>query len=213
MFDAVNPDYIMNFAAYGNHNYQKDFEMMVKANILATYNILETARYYDYKLFYNVTTSSTMLSRQTGYSITKYCGEQITNLYERTINVMPYSVYGPGESEYRLIPTVISRLISGRDMILEENAVHSWIYIDDFIKAMLEGKTELGGKQVKNIEIVKILEEISGKKLHYTPGRLRDYDCGDARPPKPICYTSLEDGLKRTYEHFTRKDNRAVQEA
>jgi nucleoside-diphosphate-sugar epimerase len=205
-FEETNPDYIIHLATYGNHYDQKDFLQMVETNIIGTYNLLEAAKTVNYKKFYNITTSSVLLKDQTYYSITKLCGEQLSRMYRDIVNVRPYSVYGSGEASHRFIPTVINCLNSGKEMTLDKTAVHAWIFIDDFIHAMFAGETELGGPKVSNIEIVKLLESISGKKLNYIPGKLRSYDTDNWVMPKPICYTSLYNGLKLTYEHFTRKD-------
>lgn len=203
LFELHKPDYIIHLASYGNHNHQDRFPVMVEANIMNTYNILEAVKHFDYKKFYNVSTSSIMLKDQTLYSITKHCGEQLAAMYKNVVTVRPYSVYGPGEASHRFIPTVIDCLNSGNEMILDKEAVHAWIYIDDMIKAMFAGETELGGRMISNKEIVDILQDISGKKLKFTTATLRDYDCGDIEGPG-ICYTSLYDGLKQTYEYFTQ---------
>ncbi len=201
LFWFNKPDYIIHLASYGNHNDQKYFIKMVEANIVGTYNLLEAAKDFEYKKFYNFTTSSVLLKDKTYYSITKQCGEQLAGMYKNVINVRPYSVYGPGEANHRFIPTVINCLNTGKEMILDEQAVHAWIYIDDLVKALFAGETELGGEFICNKIIVDILETISGKKLKYTPGKLRTYDCGDV-PAPGICYTSLFDGLKKAYESF-----------
>ena len=110
--------------------------------------------------------------------------------------------------KHRFIPTVIDCLNSGKQMTLDETATHAWIFIDDLVKALFAGVTEMGGGvKTSNIEIVRILENISGKKLNYIPGKLRSYDTDNWTPPKGVCYTSLYDGLKLTYEYFTRKDH------
>jgi len=206
LFSFIKPDYIIHLASYGNHYHQKDFVKMVNTNILGTYNLLEAAKFYDYKLFYNISTSSVILGNQTPYSITKFCGEQLADMYKNVVNVRPYSVYGPGEAKHRFIPTVISCLNSNSEMILDENATHAWFYIDDCVKALFAGETELGGERISNKEIVSILEEISGRKLKYKTGKLRNYNCGDVEAPG-ICYTSLYEGLKKTYEYFTQKNH------
>ncbi len=204
-FRQIPPDYIIHTATYGNHHEQRDFAQMVEANIISTYNILEAAKGFDYKKIYNFTTSSVLLKNQTHYSITKYCAEQLTGMYRDVVNVRPYSVYGPGEASHRFIPTVINCLITGNEMTLDEGATHAWIYIDDLVKALFEGETELGGEFISNKEIVLMLEEISGKKLRYISGKLRDYNCADV-PAPGICYTSLFEGLKLTYDYFTQKN-------
>ena len=205
-FCWVPPDVIIHTATYGNHYEQRDFRQMVETNIIGTYNLMEAAKGFDYKIFYNFTTSSVLLKDQTYYSITKLCSERLALIYKNVINIRPYSVYGPGEAAHRFVPIVISCLNSGREMVLDEQAVHAWIYIDDLVKALFAGETELGGIFVSNKYVVSILEDISGKKLKYISGKLRDYDCSDV-PAPGICYTSLYDGLKLTYESFTQKDH------
>ena len=202
LFWFNNPDYIIHLASYGNHYHQKDFAETVNANILGTYNILEAARSFGYKLFYNVSTSSVILKNQTQYSITKYCGEQLAGMYKNVINIRPYSVYGPGEASHRFIPTVIRHLKSGKSMNLDKNACHDWIYIDDFIEAMLNGSTEIGtGIKTKNIEVVSMLEDISGMKLNYQPARLREYDNEEWVCPDGVNYKiDLFTGLKKMYD-------------
>ena len=202
LFINLQPKIIIHLAAYGNHYHQTDFYEMVKANITNTYNILEAASLFDYDKFYNISTSSVGLSKQTFYSITKQCGENIAKMYKNTINVHPYSVYGEGEASHRFIPTVIRHLKSGEVMKLDEHACHDWIYVDDFIEAMLNGYTEVGtGISTTNIEIVRMLEEISGLKLSYQPALLRVYDTKDWVCPDGVPFKiDLLTGLKKVYD-------------
>jgi nucleoside-diphosphate-sugar epimerase len=206
-FNLTKPDYIIHTAAYGNqYDTQKDFIEMVNTNVIGTYNLLEAAKTTNYKTFYNFTSSSVFLKNQTYYSITKNCGEQLSKIYKNVVNIRPYSAYGPGEPKQRFIPTVIDCLNTGKQMTLDETATHSWIFIDDLVKALFAGETEMGcGIKTSNIEVVRILEQISGKKLNYVPGKLRSYDTDNWIPPKGVCYTSLYDGLKITYESFYSK--------
>ena len=204
-------DYIINLSAYGNHYDQKDFQKTVNANILNTYNLLEAAKDTDYKLFYNFSTSSVTLKNQTYYSITKFCGEQLAAMYDRVVNIRPYSVYGPGEAEHRFIPTVIKHLLSGEVMQLDEHATHDWIYIDSFVEAVYFIKVcpdlfrfkpvEIGtGIMTTNYEVVRMLEQISGKKLNYEPAKLRTYDNENWVCKNGVKDVGLFNGLKLTYE-------------
>jgi nucleoside-diphosphate-sugar epimerase len=202
-------DYIIHLAAYGNHYYQKDFKLAVKINILNLYNLLELTKDIGYSLFYNFSTSSVTLENQTYYSITKFCGEQLAAMYDRVVNIRPYSVYGPGEAEHRFIPTVIRHLRSGEFMLLDEFAVHDWIYIDSFIEAFLKvtEHSEIGtGIMTTNLEVVRMLEEISGKKLNYTHAKLRIYDTENWICKNGVKDIGLFNGLKLTYESITRKN-------
>ena len=202
-FKIYKPDYIMHLATYGNHyDSQKDFRQMVETNIIGTYNLLEAAKTTDCKLFYNFT--ATAISGDL-YYITKYCAEMMVKKYDKVINIRIYSVYGPGEARHKFIPKVIECLNSGEQMIIDEKATHAWIFIDDLIKALFKGQTELGGRvKTANEDIVWILEKISGKKLNYISGKLRSYDNDNWDAPEGICYTDIYEGLKRTYEYYMR---------
>jgi nucleoside-diphosphate-sugar epimerase len=206
LFHVNNPDYIIHLAAYGNQYYQKDFLEVVNANIIGTYTLLEAAKSFDYKIFYNLSTSSvTFFDKPTYYSITKLCGEQLAGMYKNVINVRPYSIYGPGEQKHRLIPTVIDCLNTGSEMILDERACHDWVYIDSAIEALFSSAKMIGtGIKTSNLEVVRILEQISGKKLKYTSGTLRVYDNEDWVCKEGVKDIGLYEGLKRTYEYYSK---------
>lgn len=204
IFNKLHPDYIMHLGAYGNHYFQDDFVKAVESNIIGTFNLLEAAKRFDYKLFYNFSTSSVTLKKQTYYSITKYCGEKLANTYKNVVNIRPYSVYGEGEAKHRFIPKVIECLNTGKLMVVDVEATHDWIYIESFIDALFAGETEIGtGIKTTNDEIVKMLEDISGKKLQYIKGKVRNYDNDDWVAKKGVKDIGLYEGLKRTYEYFT----------
>lgn len=202
LFDSKNPDYIVHLASYGNHYNQQDFAETVKANIINLHNLLSVSHKVP---VYNFSSSSVTLLAKTPYSITKLCGEQICDLFPNAVSIRPYSVYGPGEAEFRFIPTVIRALNSGEQITVDENATHDWIYIEDFITAFLKGYTEIGsGEKYTNMQIVQALEKISGKKLNYKPGKLRSYDNENWVCPLGVPHRSIEDGLQETYLHYTR---------
>lgn len=199
------PFVFVNLGAYGNHSHQQDYEEMVQANILDLQSRIRLASHSTLIKFYNISTSSVTLPKQTLYSATKLVGEKIIESLndERFVNVRPYSVYGPGEADHRFIPTVIRSLKSGEKMNLDSHATHDWIYVEDFIKAMFAGYTSIGtGIKTTNLEVVKMLEAISGKRLNYDETKLRDYDNGNWVSPVCVPHRTLFDGLKQTYESF-----------
>ena len=202
-FNRVNPDYIIHLASYGNHFYQQDICQMFYTNVLGLYTLLQASRGFNYKRFFNVSSSSVLLKKQTPYSLSKQCGELICNTYERTTNVRPYSVYGIGDAAHRFIPTVIKCLKIGESMVVDEDATHDWIFVDDFVKALFRGSRNIGtGIKTTNKEIILMLEDISGKKLNYTQGKFRDYDNDNWVAPRGVKHIDLYEGLKLTYEGY-----------
>lgn len=190
----IAPDYIIHLAAYGNHFNQRDEAETLNANIIKLFKLLKASESIDYKGFINFSTSSVQLDVQTMYSATKAAGEHICKAYAQKYNkpiisVRPASVFGEGEETFRFIPMVVHSLKSGQQMNLDKDAMHSWIYVGDFVNALIFiarniTSTKLGevinisyGKEWSNLDIVKMLEEIEGKTLRFkeTPN-IRPYD-------------------------------------
>ena len=142
------------------------------------------------------------------------------------VTLRPFSVYGPYEADDRLIPTVIKALINNETIKLTDgNKRRDFVYIDDVVDAYiksLEKKSKISG-QVLNIgtgveytneEIVKILFKVSGKKARIEKGafpkRLWDnpHWVSDTSLTKRVMgwesKTSLQEGLKKTYEWFEK---------
>lgn len=204
-FEVLNDcDVVVHLSAYGNHYSQTDPIATIKANILDLADMLTLAKYSDkLRLFYNISSSSVTLPIQTMYSSSKLFGETMVNNMKdaRFINVRPYSVYGPGEAAHRFIPTIIRCLNSGEKMQLDPDAKHDWIFIDDFIKSLLFGQTEIGtGEGRSNMQVVRMLEEISGKKLNFEIKKLRSFDNDNWVCPNGVPHISIYEGLKQTYE-------------
>lgn len=206
-FEFDDNSTVIHLAAYGNHAYQQEPGEIIRANIRTLHVIVEAFSRSKSAKFYNISTSSVTLPVQTMYSSSKLFGECLVNSYndDRMVNIRPYSVYGPGEALHRFIPTVIKHLNTGEEMQLDPDAVHDWIHVDDFIRLMFEGKTKIGaGIQFTNMQVVRMLEQISGKELIYRVAKQRTYDNNYWHCPELNKCRSLFEGLKQTYEHLTR---------
>lgn len=231
----IAPDYIFHLSAYGNHYDQKDTDQIIATNILKTYLILKATKDIPYKAFINFGSSSEygkknrpmneidLPETDTFYGASKLAGTYLCRAFARQYNkpivtIRPFSVYGSGEAEFRFIPKVIKHLQSGEEMELAEEPTHDWIYIEDFINAVMlvAKKVELlSGLAVNigtgicstNLEVVKELENISGHKLNYKKVKGREYDTTKwvARNDllKSLGWRQkyfLVDGLKATYK-------------
>ena len=209
-----NPDVIYNLAAYGNMSNQKDEQAILVANIIGTFNLLQATKSIPYKKFVQVSTSSVLLNHQTMYSATKLGAEALCKAfvdeYSKPIVVArPYSIYGEGEADFRFIPTVIKALLYGEMMELDTQASHDWVYVGDFVKALIDlapGFYNLGtGRSYTNLEIVRELELISGKKLNYTEKTLRSFDTKDWVCPTNSVVSNINQGLLRTFNYYVKK--------
>lgn len=226
-FEKEKPDYIFHLASYGNHYHQGDIELIIKTNIIGTFNMLMASKDINYKSFVNFSSSSVDLPYETFYSTSKASGEHIVNAffneYEKCIiTIRPASVFGEGEADFRLIPVVIKSLLTGKKINLDKKSTHSWIYIHDFIDALLylfDKDIKMKpinisyGKQWTNLEIIQMLEKISGKTLNYEKiDNMRSYDNTNwlvkNKELRRISWKPKYDiyqGLKKTYEYYQKK--------
>jgi nucleoside-diphosphate-sugar epimerase len=207
-----NPDQIYNCASYGNHHDHYDGCMVKSANIDYPFNLMYAILNTNEKIIlFNFSTSSVLLPNQTIYSATKRAAELICFAYAKKWNldvrvIRPYSVYGPNDNKNHLIPKIIKNILCLLPMEIVPNATHDWIYIDDFIDSLLKGECNIGtGIKTKNIEIVKLLEKISGKKLRYNEvSNLRSYDNDNWVSKFAVKHRSLEEGLRLTYQYYEK---------
>lgn len=186
--DLRGYDTVIHCSAYGNHRFQTDVNEMIQANIINTYNLLEASKKDKIKTFILIGTSSeygiknkpmredSPCHPQGFYAITKHCASLLALEYKKYFNVVvirPFSIYGENEADHRLIPTIIDSIKTGRKIEIV-NAFHDWIHVSDvanLIKKVIEkpfsGILNCGtGIQTDNVEIVGLLQNISGKKVN-----------------------------------------------
>ena len=213
---------------------------MIEANILNLFQLLEFTKDVSYKVFINFSTSSVTLPIQTVYSATKHSGEYICEAFcqkyrKPIVSVRPYSVYGPGEADFRFIPTIINKGLNGDKpkVILEPR--HDWIYVEDLINAVLLIVKNIGilrdqlipigtGISWSNQEIVDIIDEIfkqyddNYKEIFYDVllKDLREYDTQEWVANISILKSlgwsqkySLREGLIECFKYYKKKHEAA----
>lgn len=222
-FQEHQPDYIYHLAAYGNHSNQDDISMTLLANIVGTMNMLQASLDVPYKSFINVSSSSVGLSYETFYSASKAATERIVkafvNKFDKPIvNFRPYSVYGEGEADFRFIPTVFKACLQGSGMQLAPDGKHDWVYVGDVVDALIRASEyadkdrgqiiECGtGVGVTNYQIVKLIQEITGKKIKDIEEiASRPYDNANWYAD----YTDsnkmqIKEGLEKIYPYYKKK--------
>lgn len=231
--EEFNPDYIYHFAAE-----IYDDSKMIDSNILLTYNLLEATKDISFKAFVNVGSSSEyglkknpmnesdVLVPRTMYEATKgsatlLCQAYATIYDKPIVTVRPFSVYGNHEKDHRFIPTLFKSFIEKTPMSISPG-VHDFIYIDDFIDAILTvSKSDpsiikgdivnIGyGKQWTNKEVYDFFVEMFGYEIdvNFVINKLRSFDTtnswvADVRKLKEKYGVSLKhdlkSGLKKLY--------------
>ena len=186
--DLSGYDTVIHCSAYGNHSFQTNSEDIIQANILNTYNLLEASKKAKIKTFIMIGTSSEYGMKvkpmredspchpQGFYAISKHCASLLTLEYRKFFNALvlrPFSIYGEREAEHRLIPKIINSIKTDKPIEIV-NAYHDWIHVSDvanLIKVLIDkpisGILNCGtGVQTDNVDIVAMLQKISGKKIN-----------------------------------------------
>lgn len=235
--ESFNPNIIISAGAYGNHSTQTDDAETFEANVVKTFLLLNDTKNISYDAFINFGSSSeygkkdlpmwegNLLEPLSMYAATKAAGTMLCRGFAKKYNklivtVRPFSVYGPGEAEFRFIPTVIRSLIKDEELSLELRAFHDWIYIDDLVEGILQvidkvkvlagNPINIGtGKQYRNEEVVNLLSFIADKKPKIKLVKLRHQDSSvwvaDNNLLKLCGWTPKVDlmpGLRKTYQYY-----------
>lgn len=217
---SIDPDYIFHLAAYGNMANQKDWGETFNANLEKTYILLMASKDIPYKAFINVSSSSVLLPHETMYSATKAGAERLCKAFadeydKPIVTIRPYSVYGPGEADFRFIPTCFRSCLSGEPMEIDPDPVHDWIYVDDLVNIMLETAEHKADTRYKtfnvgtgvsnsNLAVLSLIEEITGKQANVTIKKgLRSFDneewLSDTKYTNTI---NLRQGLEKYYHWY-----------
>ncbi len=239
LLEQAKPDYIFHLAAYGNHSTQNNITEILTANIIKTYHLLISSLKIPYTAFINFGSSSeygvkdTMMNEDsfcdpaTFYGATKLASTYLAKAFaikfdKPIITVRPASVFGESEADFRFIPTICRSLIKNDTMFLDPMPRHSWIYIKDFVDALLIISGKIGqykrgeivnisyGEQWSNEEIVKKIENIVKKPVKTSNlTNIREFDnkswlVGNQKLKNLNWQPSfgLDQGLERTYQYY-----------
>ena len=220
--EFINAKKIFDLAAFGNISHQKDPRAIYQANVLRLVSLLESTKAQDYDCFVVTSSLAVNLPVKTFYSESKIAAEKVAQKYAEEYDkpiviIRPASVYGPYDYSGHLIPKIIKSCRTGEKMPFVPHPHHDFIFIDDFIDAVLKVSDnakdcrghvfEIGtGISYSNKEILETIESLMGKQanIEYVDS-MRSFDTDrwiantwDIRAlgwePK---YT-LKEGLRRT---------------
>lgn len=238
LVEKIKPDYIYHLASYGNMGNQDNDDEVIMANIIRTWTLLKATQEIDYKLFVNFSTSSVYgyydapmgewlkVRPNTMYAATKAGAEYICRAFRKKhrktiVSVRPFSVYGPGEADYRFIPTIIRNAMAKKssNVILGN---HDWIYIDDFIDGVMtitnnyldltKRLYNIGtGDMYSNQQVIEEISKYMDVKYELEP-KYKKQDSkvwyASTKRMDMLNYrvkTTFEEGIRKTVEHYKQR--------
>lgn len=170
-------------------------KLFYETNFISTLNMLELCRKFNAKMIYfssyvyghpqyQPIDENHNLNAYNPYSQTKLISESVCEGYSRDFNIpvtvfRPFNIYGKGQKEDFLIPTIISQAENGKIVIKDEKPKRDYIHVTDVVKAVILAllKTESkplfqtynvgSGKSHSVREIVDIVRELSENEVEY----------------------------------------------
>jgi len=190
----VKPEYVFHSATYGGYPSQKDFNNIIKTNILGSLNLFQSLENCgSLKKIINIGSSSEygqksepmketdLLEPNTPYAAAKASQTLFGRYFSKNhnlplITLRPFSVYGPAEEPGRLIADLMMSAIRKRKVNLSSPLPRrDFIFVDDILSASIKAansSVESGeifnvgsGKDLSIGEITANFEEILGRKL------------------------------------------------
>lgn len=225
----------------------------IDTNIKGTLNVLQAARELDIEKVIHTSTSEVYgtaryvpineahpLQGQSPYSASKIGADQMALSFYRSFGtpvgvIRPFNTYGPRQSARAIIPTAITQIASGKDVI-ELGALHptrDFNYVEDTVRgfiAMLESPNSVGEEinigsnyEIGIGETVELIADVMGRSITIQTAeeRMRPDKSEVERlwadnskaerllgwKPKYQGKDGLRAGLKATIEWFTQPDN------
>ena len=151
----IKPKTIFHLATHGAYSNQDDLDKIKRSTLDATFNLLNECKKYKFNTFINTGSSSEygfknkamsesdVLVPNSYYSVFKssstlYCQYESFRSNLQIVTIRPFHVYGPFESNNRLIPTLIRNMINKKKIKLVSPKIsRDLIYIDDAIEFYL----------------------------------------------------------------------------
>jgi len=193
LVDQYKIDWIINFAAESHvDNSIKDCEQFIRSNILGVNSLLNVCKELNCKMLHISTdevygsikegsfTENDILNPKNPYSATKASAEHLVKSYSNTYGVEQIIVrmsnnFGPRQHKEKLVPTILSTLLSGKKIPVygDGKNVRDWFYVKDSVKMVYRvfDKGKFGEiynlthcNEMTNLEIINTICEICDKK-------------------------------------------------
>lgn len=216
-----------------------DNNKMFESNIILTYNILEYCKNAtNLKRLVIIGSSSEYgkknesmketdcLTPQTIYAGTKCACTMLACSYSHSYNIpifiiRPFTVYGINEKSNKFLQILFNKIRTKDFNISISQGNHDYIYIDDFIEALIsiiynnDNKFDIinigSGTQISNHKVVEIFETVTNHKftrIDSLESKWCDSNCWVSDNSKLLNYytpkINLEIGMRKIYEYHSK---------
>ena len=185
---SARPEWVFHLAAHGAYSWQRDPELIMQTNLVATVRLLAACQVHGFAAFVHAGTSSEYGFRDHAPSeeelpapnsdyatmkaaATMHCRFVAQRDDVHVVTLRLYSVYGPWEEPGRLMPTLVARGLEGRlPPLVSPDTPRDFVSVRDAERAFLlaAGRDEVergsvfniaSGTETKLLELVEIARE------------------------------------------------------
>ncbi len=160
------------------------------------------------------------------YGFSKYIMNKHCRLSDKIYNLRLFGTFGEKDDwRYRFIPNLCAKAILGQDLVIKQNAIFNFLYIEDMInilKRFMENPPKSGDYNIcsnnnQDMELVKIAEIIREKSNHNVNIMIREDgistkysgDNAKLRETFPdITFTPIEKSIDNVYKAFLKNPER-----
>lgn len=152
--DLGRIDYVFHLATAAVDQSVRDAKAMLETNVLGTHAVLVAAERLQVKRLVHIGSSGEYgpascavedqaLAPNAEYGATKAAASLLVQAFARrtglsTVILRPFSVFGPFEAPYRLVPYCILRGLDGRPIeVTDGRQTRDYVYVDDAMRALL----------------------------------------------------------------------------
>jgi nucleoside-diphosphate-sugar epimerase len=246
--DLRGVEVVHHLAAAGVNPRHDSGEEVVAANVVGTLRLLELATALEVRrLVYcgscfeygsgRGLVESTLPRPQSDYAASKSAAWLLAHSYSRRhglslVSLRPFTVYGPLESPYRLVPATIMGALDGRRIELTRGEqTRDFVYVDDAVGAFAAASSDAAIEGTFNVctgvetavaELAQCVVELAGAgevdlgALPYRDNELWNLSGDPSAAADGLSWraaTPLREGLERTIEWFREHRDRHAEYA
>lgn len=165
--------------------------LFVRTNLLGTVEALEYCRAHGARFVFPSSylygdvlrqpiAEGTTLVAKNPYALSKKLAEEACQFYAdrfsiQTTILRPFNIYGPGQSDTFLIPTILNQLKAGKEIHVKDlEPRRDYVYLVDVIEAMVKAVARAGSFGVFNLgsgtshsvsELIQTIQDVWGTDL------------------------------------------------
>ena len=236
----IKPQIIFHTATYGGYPFQKDVDKIIQTNIVGTMNLVNACSEVGFSIFVSTGSSSEYgvkskpmnetdsLESNNSYGVAKasatlFCQAKARSEKLPIVTLRLFSPYGYYEELRRLIPSVITSCLTGRNLkVSSPQPVRDFVFIEDVLDAYVKAVNvpNIGG-EIFNVGYGRhnSVGEVVNKIIELTGGRVSpEWGSISKRANEPTIWQAdiskakdileweprynLEEGLNKTVKWF-----------